>query len=233
MNEILTSLCNRGHGFASACYPVRSSFVPRALSEAAHAAREFMGLHRTDTDFYTDLCLGVLLSEPDLCTAFGETQRTYLPGRLLHADYQVTGAQLVTHNSTRACVRRTAAEWPVDEKIELRVLSPNSMQISVAGQVAEIPVAWTGSRWVGSWPEWSGLYGAIRPDSELSTTPTSFTIHHKPAMVRMDAITAAIEGNEHCRTILMLGGVESRFFEIVNPRRALALFLQTLALQNS
>ena len=229
MNRALHAVCNRGKGFCSPVFPVLSSFTPSVELEDEKAVRHFLGLDRTDTDYWTVLFMRLLQTSPDLMLSLSESQKTYDLKSYWPDSYTVSGADLISYRGRGPLVARQATEWPAVEEIKITVLSLTSVLIELGTLNWTVPAKQISTDLlVFDWPSETGVCGVLRAHNFWAVTD-QVTIHHKPITVDFESVRQAALSTPQCMSVLGRSGHTAAFIEARSARRAIAVLVFALA----
>ena len=228
MNEVLHSVINRGAGFATPSFPSHTDFVPDT-NEVAQSVRAYLGLTRTDTDYFVVGALQILRAYPDLLCRFGEKQRNYTLGIYKPNPPQCSPARLVTRDSVAPFVRRRPQEWPpvFDTKITLvdvdtlDLLQDTTTRLNYTRSGETLLVPWSVACGIGGalWcPDWTGVR-EIHVRADPYGYP--YTLLAEQLILR-DDVQAVLEQSDAWVS----------FVDTPSAPRKIALLLAALGLQN-
>lgn len=232
MNELLNACTNRIK-FASAVFPVMTSFVPKAQTSDQAALRSLLCLDRTDTDYFVVALLRNLTTYPELVDCFGEEERSYALEHHRPAPISIdAGVTLVPSNSIAPGVLRRAVEWPVVFDMTFQRLDGVSATLSMLGQdAAPLNPRVTDTRVSCDWPAWSGITGKLQLTGAWSDI-TSFRIHHEPVRFPFEILRERLRDSDAAHAVLARVGLLEAFLSNPNAPRACAFATCALGLSN-
>lgn len=229
MNEILRGVTNRETGFASAAFPVNSTWQPGVESAEAAACRKLLHLQQGQPDWYTVGALSTLYSFPDYLDMIGERERTYELAAYVRPANVYMGGSLYPTPKGPPIVKRVPSEWPVQFRITLQYESDSTGLVSWGISSQSIRVRHLGDRTIPDWLPPVGISGEV-----LRNTPWAsgyvFEILHEPAYYPHVVVAGRLSQHAPTLELLRRASLSGAFHGARSSAERLAIVLTALAI---
>lgn len=229
MNEMLHSVINRGNGFATNCFPTRTSFVPDADPVAA-SLRAFLRLDVTSTDYYVVAALRTITAYPDLSTRFKERMRGYVLRFYQPSSPQVTPASLISAGAQPPRVLVIPKAWPPVFETTVRYVDDRHLQVNQGDIDVVVDCARSANTMRVQWPAELGIQGDLEC-RDWDTAGTT-TIYAEPYGYPHALVAEELLARDDAQAILDRAGAWTSFIEAPSPYRKMALVFAALGMTN-